>query len=46
MTLQNGSAKETVSLKFGKNIDIDFICMGIKDRIFIDINHHYEITMN
>ena len=26
--------------------DIDFICVGMQDRILIDINYHYQITMN
>ena len=45
---QRGSAKETVSPKIGENIDmlICFICMGAQDRTLIDINHHYQITMN
>ena len=39
---QSGSAKETVSWKIGKNIEIlgFFNCMGTKDRTLIDINHH------
>ena len=45
---QNGSAKETVSPKIGENIEmlVCFICMGTQDRTLIDINHHYQITMN
>ena len=45
---QSGSAKETVSPKIGKNIEmlVCFICMGTQDRTLIDINHHYQITMN
>ena len=45
---QSGSAKETVSLKIEENIEMlaCFICMGTQDRSFIDINHHYQITMN
>ena len=45
---QSGSAKETVSPKTDKNIEmlVCFICMGTQDRILIDINHHYQITMN
>ena len=45
---QSGSAKETVSPKIGENIEIlvCFICMGTQDRTLIDINHHYQITMN
>ena len=45
---QNGSAKETVSPKIGKNIEmlVCFICMGTQDRTLIDINHHYQIMMN
>ena len=36
---QSGSAKETVSLKIGKNIEmlVCFICMVTQDRIPIDI---------
>ena len=39
MTNQSGSAKETVSLKIGKNIEmlVCFICMVTQDRIPIDI---------
>ena len=45
---QSGSAKETVSPKIGENIEIlvCFICMRTQDRTLIDINHHYQITMN
>ena len=45
---QSGSAKETVSLKTGKNVEMldYFICMGTQGRTLIDINDHYEITMN
>ena len=45
---QSGSAKETVSPKIDENIEmlIRFICMGTQDRTLIDINHHYQITMN
>ena len=45
---QSGSAKETVSPKIGKNIEmlVCFICMGTQDRTLIDINHHYQIMMN
>ena len=45
---QSGSAKETVSPKIGENIEmlVCFICMGTQDRTLIDINHHYQITMN
>ena len=45
---QSGSAKETVSSKIGENIEmlVCFICMETQDRILIDINHHYQITMN
>ena len=45
---QSGSAKETVSSKIGENIEMlgCFICMGTQDRTLIDINHHYQITMN
>ena len=42
------SAKETVSPKIGKNIEmlVCFICMGMQGRTLIDVNHHYQITMN
>ena len=45
---QSGSAKETVSPKIGKNIEmlVCFICMGTQNRTLIDISHHYKITMN
>ena len=45
---QNGSLKETVSQKISKNIEmlVCFICVGTQDRILIDINHQYQITMN
>ena len=45
---QGGSNKQTVSPKIGKNIEmlVCFICMGTQDRPLIDINHHYQITMN
>ena len=45
---QSGSAKETVSPKIDENIEmlVCFICMGTQDRTLIDINHHYQITMN
>ena len=45
---QSGSAKETVSSKIGENIEmlVCFICIGTQDRTLIDINHHYQITMN
>ena len=45
---QSGSAKETVSPKIGENTEmlVSFICMGTQDRTLIDINHHYQITMN
>ena len=45
---QSRSAKETVSPKIGKNIEmlVCFICMGTQARTLIDINHHYQITMN
>ena len=44
---QSGSAKETVSPKIGKNIEmlVRFIYMGTQDRTLIDINH-YQVTMN
>ena len=45
---ESGSAKETVNLKIGENIGmlVCFICIGTKDRILTDINHHYQITMH
>ena len=45
---QSGSAKDTVRLKIGKNIKmfVCFICMGTQGRTLIDINHHYQTTMN
>ena len=45
---QSGSEQETASPKTGKNIEmlVCFICMGTQDRTLIDINHHYQITMN
>ena len=45
---QSGSAKETVSPKIDNNIEmlVSFIRMGTQDRALIDINHHYQITMN
>ena len=45
---QSGSATETVSPRIGENIEIivSFICMGTQDRTLIDVNHHYQITMN
>ena len=45
---QSGSAKETVCPKIGGYIKmlVCFICMGTQDRTLIDINHHYQITMN
>ena len=44
----SGSAKETVSPKTGENIEmlVCFIYMGTQNRTLIDINHHYQITMN
>ena len=35
-------------LKIGKNIKtlVCFICMGTQERTLIDINHHYQISMN
>ena len=48
MANQSGSAKETVSPKIGKNIEmlVCFISVGTQGRTLIDINHHYQITMN
>ena len=48
IVIQSGSAKETVSLKIGENIEmlVCFICMGTQDRTLIDINHHCQVTMN
>ena len=45
---QSGSAKETVSPKIEENIEmlVCLICMGTQDRTLIDINHHYQMTMN
>ena len=45
---QSGSAKETVSPKIGKNIEmlVCYICKGTQNRTLIDIHHHYEIKMN
>ena len=45
---QSVSAKKTVSLKIGENIEmlVCFICMGTKDGTLIDINHNYQIMMN
>ena len=45
---QSGFAKETFSPKIGKNIEmlVCFIRMETQDRTLIDINHHYQITMN
>ena len=45
---QSGSEKETVSKKIGENIEmlVCFIYIGTQDRTLIDINHHYQITMN
>ena len=45
---QSGYDKEIVTLKTGENIEmlVCFICMGTQDRTLIDINHHYQITMN
>ena len=42
---QSGSAKEAVSLKIGKNIEVlvSFICMGMEDRILIDIVIYYYL---
>ena len=47
MANQSESAKETVSPKIGKNIEmlVCFICMGTQDRTLIDINH-YQIMIN
>ena len=43
---QSESAKETVSPKIGKNIEmlVCFVCMGAQNRTLIDINHHYWWT--
>ena len=45
---QSGSAKETVSPKIGENIErlVCFICVRTQGRILIDINCHYQITIN
>ena len=48
ITNESRSAKETASLKTGKNIEmlVCFVCMGTQDRTLIDINHNYQIVMN
>ena len=45
---ESWSAKETVSPKIGKNIEmlVCLICVGTQDRTLIDINHHYQTKMN
>ena len=45
---QSGSAKETVSLKIGENVEmlVCFICVVTEDRTLIDISHLYHIMMN
>ena len=45
---QSESTKETFSLKIGENTEmlVCFICVGTQDKILMDINHHYQITMN
>ena len=45
---QSESAKDTVGPNIGKNIEmlVCLICMRTKDGTLIDINHHYQITMN
>ena len=45
---QSGYAKETVSPKIGENIEmlVCFIYTGTQDKTLIDVNHHYQITMN
>ena len=45
---QSGAAKETVSPKIGKNIEmlVCFIYMGTQDSTLIGISYHYQITMN
>ena len=45
---QSGSAKGTVSLNIGENIEmlVCFTCMGTQDRTSIDIKHHYQIMMD
>ena len=45
---QTGSVKETVSAKIGENIEMlaFFVCVGTEDRILIDTNRNYQITMN
>ena len=42
---QSWSAKETV-IDENINMLVCFICMGTQNRTLIDINHHYQITMN
>ena len=48
MANQSGSAKETVSPKTGKNIEmlVCFICLRTQNKILIDINHHYQVMIN
>ena len=48
IAIQSGSAKETVRSKIGENIEmlVCFVCIGTQDRTLIDINHHYQISMN
>ena len=48
ITNESRSAKETASLKIGKNIEmlVCFVCMGTQDRTLIDISHNYQIVMN
>ena len=45
---QSWSTKETVSLKIGENIKmlVCFICIATQDKTLVDVNHHYQITMN
>ena len=43
---QSGSAKETVSPKIGKNIDmlVYFICVGTPDRILVLIQYQSSLS--
>ena len=50
MSLDCGTANqsEPAKEKIGENIEmlLCLICMGKQDRTLIDINNHYQITMN
>ena len=45
---QTGSVKEAVSAKIGETIEMlaFFICVVTEDRILIDTNRNYHITIN